>query len=88
MKTITITNPDTLLNKLIIAAKSKTCQEWEQKQEELTKDIGLRREIRLMDKVGRAFGMNTIQYDNEPYGVFIDNIWRDAHNYTVIIHKP
>lgn len=72
-----------MLNKLIIAAKSDTCQEWEKKQEEITKGIGLRTEERLMNLVGRKFGMNTVEYDNEPYAVFIDNIWRGAHHYTI-----
>ncbi len=83
MKKVIITNPHTILSQLLVAAKSETCQEWERLQEDLTSGMSLRQEDRVMSFVGRRFGMNPIQYDNEPYGVFIDNIWREAKKYSI-----
>ena len=85
MKKVIITNPHTILSQLLVAAKSETCQEWERLQEDLTSGMSLRQEDRVMSFVGRRFGLNPIQYDNEPYGVFIDNIWREAKNYSIEI---
>lgn len=84
-KIVTISNTNSALNKLIIAAKHSYCSEWEKWQEKICEGMGMRQEIRLLEKTARAFGMNPIEYDNEPLRVFIDNIWREAKNYTITV---
>lgn len=86
-KVVEIYSTKSSLSKLILAAKSDTCKEWEDRQEEICKGMGLNREVRLMERLGRIFGINPIEYDNEPFGVFIDTIWVEAQNYTLYNHS-
>ena len=85
MNNLIINGSESIVNKLTIAAKSVTCEKWETLQEDLTAGMGLRKEDRVMNIVAKRFGINPIEYDNEPYGVFIDNIWREAQKYTITV---
>lgn len=84
-KVVEINNTTSTFSKLIIAAKSDTCKKWESSQDKLCKYMSFNREIRLMERVSKSFGLNPVEYDNEPYGVFLDNIWREAKNYTISV---
>ena len=84
-KVVTLSNTESAFSKLILAAKHTHCSNWEAWQENVCKDMGTKQAIRLLEKVAKAFGMNPIEYDNEPLYVFIDNIWREAKNYTITI---
>jgi len=85
-KIIKIDGTESIVNKLIIAAKSVTCDKWERLQEDLCSGMSLQREDRVMDRVAKSFGINPIEYNNEPYGTFIDNIWREAHGYSITVN--
>lgn len=85
MKQITINGTESTANKLTVAAKAESCQKWERLQEDLCSGMSLRQKDRVMNIVAKRFGMNPAEYDNEPYGVFVDNIWREAKNYAITV---
>lgn len=85
MKQFTIHGTESTLNKLTVAAKATTYEKWEKLQEDLTSGMSLRQEDRIMNLVAKRFGMNPIEYDNKKYGVFIDNIWREAKGYNITV---
>lgn len=84
-KVVTISNTDSVYSKLIIAAKHIYCSNWEKWQEKICENMGLKQEVKILERVAKAFGMNPTEYDNKPLHVFIDNIWREAKNYTITV---
>lgn len=84
-KVVTLSNTESAFSKLVLAAKHKYCSNWEKWQESICKDMGSQQEIRLLERVAKAFDINPIEYDNEPLHVFINEIWREAKNYTITV---
>lgn len=88
MKTIILTDINSIQSRLIQGAKLSTFDRWLAFQQKTCRDIGAMWELRIMFNVAHVFGLKLkTTPDMSKYQLFLRQVWEAAKQYDVVVNE-